>query len=148
MERIQLYKVRKVNVKFFIGFSVLVFAYGLFLFIHGLNNGFVFFRNWSSITFMAQGIVFFVLAYQQWYKGKYFIAFDHQYLSYQLLGQKKIERIAVSDIEKLKLDGIEIQIQTKKEIRNFRFEYIEWQELNRLKSLVKDLQESMAIDKQ
>jgi len=139
-----LYKVKKLNIRFHIGFSIFAFVYGLVGTIISLLNGFDMSfpgGDWLFPIFIVQGIVFLMVAYQQWYKGKYFIALDNQYLSYQLLRKKGTEQIAVSDINQISMDGIEVQILTKEGSRILRLEFIEWQELNRVKKLVKDLQQ-------
>ncbi|MRT92975.1 hypothetical protein [Ancylomarina sp. 16SWW S1-10-2] len=140
-ERIQLYKVKKVNIKFFMWFSLFAFAYGLFLFILGLSHGFKFDfpGDWSSIAFMAQGLIFALIAYQQWYRGKYFIELDNDNLSYQLPDSKRVVSILISDIKQIKMDGIEMFILANGSESKILFEHIEWKELNRVKALVKDL---------
>ncbi len=146
MERIQLYKVKKLNIRFHVIFSIFAFLYGLVGTTINLLKGFDMSfpgGDWLFPIFIVQGIVFLMVAYQQWYKGKYFIALDNQYLSYQLLRKKRTERIAVSDINQISMDGIEVQILTKEGSRVLRFEYIEWQELNRVKALIKDLQQTI-----
>ena len=151
MERIQLYKVKKLNIRFHIGFSIFAFAYGLVGTIIKMLKGFDLSfpgGDWLFPLFIAQGIIFFLVGRQQLKRGKCFIECEEQELRYLLPKAKTIECIAVSDIELVKMDGIEIQIQTKEDEKKLRLEYIEWQELNRVKALIKGLQESLAVDKQ
>jgi len=47
--------------------------------------------------------------------------------------------IVISDIEQLKMDGIEIFILAKGSESKIRLEHIEWQELNRVKILIGEI---------
>jgi len=141
MVRIQLYKIEKSIVRFLMWFSIVTFVLGSILFIISLKSGFRFDfpGDWNAIIFMIQGVMFGIMAYQKWYNGKYFIELSDAYISYQVMGDKGVESIAISDIEQLKMNGIEISLLANGIERKIRLEYIEWEELNRVKTLVKDL---------
>lgn len=141
MVRIQLYRVKKNIVRFLMWFSIVTFALGSILFIISLKSGFRFDfpGDWNAIIFMIQGILFGIMAYQKCNDGKYFIELSDAYISYQVMGDKGVESIAISDIEQLNMDGIEISLLANGIERKIRLEYIEWEELNRVKTLVKDL---------
>lgn len=141
MVRIQLYKIEKSIVRFLMWFSIVTFVLGSILFIISLKSGFRFDfpGDWNAIIFMIQGVMFGIMAYQKWNNGKYFIELSDAYISYQVMGDKGVESIAILDIEQLKMNGIEISLLANGIERKIRLEYIEWEELNRVKTLVKDL---------
>jgi len=146
MERIQLYKLKKLNLRFYIGFSILAFVYGLVGTIINLLRGFDLSfpgGDWLFPLFIAQGIIFFFSGYQQLKRGKCFIECGEQELRYLLPKAKAVESVTIADIEQLKMDGIEIYIQAKGFEHKIRLELIEWQELNRVKALIKALQQAI-----
>ncbi len=148
MERIQLFKVKKNTVRFLLIGGVTSFLFGLGHLIFALIEGFRFEvpdGDVMSILFIIQGALFCVWAYSATRKSCYFISLDKQELSYLLPKQKIVVSLAISDIEQIKMNGIEISILVKAEETKLRLEYIEWQPLNRVKLLVEDL--SLRISK-
>lgn len=142
MKRIQLFKPKKVSIRFLLIGGVFFFMLGVFDLISALGNGFSMKfpdGDLMSIFFIIQGALFCIWAYSVARKSRYFISLDNQELNYLLPKQKVILSISISDIEEIKMDGIEIFILAKGSQSKARLEYIEWQELNRVKALVKDL---------
>jgi len=141
MEKIQLFRVSKINMRFLIGFGLLAFVFGISLLINTLMNGFdfVFPGDWNSVLFISQGILFLIWGYQQSQKRKYFIEWNNNELSYLLPKQKSIELIPISDVRQLEIKGNTIHIQGIDSERNFRLEHVEWQELKKVKALFEDI---------
>ncbi len=113
MEKIQLYKPKKVTIRFLLGGGVFFILFGAAHLIFALIKGFGFEfpgGDWMSIFFIIQGALFCISAYYKARRSRYFISLDTQELSYLLPKQKTVISIAISDIEQLKMDGIEIII--------------------------------------
>ena len=142
MEKIQLYKTKKLTIRFLLGAGVFFILFGTAHLIFALMEGFGFEfpgGDWMSIFFIIQGALFCISAYSKARRSRYFISLDTQELSYLLPKQKTVISIAISDIEQLKMDGIEIIILAKVGERKIRLKYIELLELNDVKALVDDL---------
>jgi len=150
MERIQLFKFQKLNFRFLLFASVLFFLMGAVYAINATINGFRsdFPGDWMSVIFIFQGILYLIWARDIRRKTRFFIECNEKEFKYLTAKSKSLNCIAIADMEKLKMDGIEIYIQAKGVEHLIRLEFIEWQELNRVKVLIKDLQESLTVDKQ
>ncbi|WP_372641622.1 hypothetical protein [Ancylomarina sp.] len=142
MERIQIYKVKKVNVRFFMWFSLFFVIFGLVDLINAFINGFSTKfpgGDWLSVIYILQGITFALMGYQQMKRGKYFIECNEKEFKYLIPKSKSLKCVFIADIEELKMDGIDIRFQAKETEYHIRLEHIEWKELNRVKELIGDL---------
>jgi hypothetical protein len=142
MERIQLFKVKKLTVRFLLIGGVFSFLFGVGQLIFALIEGFRIefpVGDLMSIFFIIQGIIFCIWAYSESRKSRYFISLDKEELKYLLPKQNAVVSLAISEIDHVKIDGIEISIHDKTGEIKLRLEYIEWQQLKRVKLLVEDL---------
>ncbi|MCZ4695753.1 hypothetical protein DWB61_13580 [Ancylomarina euxinus] len=142
MEKIQLYKVKKVNVRFFMWFSLFFVIFGLVDLINASINGFNSKfpgGDWLSVIYILQGITFALMGYQQMKRGQYFIECDDKEFKYLIPKSKTVKCLAIADMEELIMDGIDIRFQVKEIEHHIRLEHIEWKELNSVKELIWDL---------
>ena len=150
MEKVQLFKFNKISFRFLLGAAIFFLLFGIGDFVIAIIDGFKFesLGDWRPVIFIFQGIIYCLWARDIRRRTRFFIECDDKEFKYLIPKSKSIKCIAIADMEKLKMDGIEIYIQTKGVEHKIRLELIEWQELNRVKTLIKELQESMSIDKQ
>ncbi len=150
MERIQLFKFQKVSFRFLLFASVLFFLMGGVYAINAIIKGFRFDfpGDWMSVIFIIQGVLYLIGAWNVRRKSSYFIACNDEEFKYLIPKSKAVRSVAIADMQELKMDGIDIRFQAKETEHHIRLETIEWQELNRVKALIKGLQESLAVDKQ
>ena len=150
MEKIQLFKSNKNSFRLLYGAAFFFFLLGIVDLIYAIVNGFEleFPGVWRTGIFIFQGIIYCIWAYYIRRKTRFFIECNEKEFKYLIPKSKSLKCIAIADMEKLKMDGIDIRFQAKEIDHHIHLEYIEWQELNRVKALIKDLQESLVIDKQ
>ncbi len=142
MERIQLFNVKKNTVRFLLIGGVSSFLFGLGHLIFALMEGFsveVPDGDLMSIFFIILGALFSVWAYSANRKSRYFISLDKEELSYLLPKQKIALSLAISEIELIKMNSVEISIHDKTGETKLRLESVEWQQLKRVKLLIEDL---------
>jgi len=150
MEKVQLFKFNKISFRFLLGAAIFFFLIGAVHATNAIINGFKFDfpGDWMSVIFIFQGILYLIWVRDIRRKTRFFIECNEKEFKYLTPKSKNLRCIDIADLEKLKMDGIEIYIQAKGVEHLIRLEFIEWQELNRVKALIKDLQESLAVDKQ
>lgn len=149
MERIQLFHAKKLTIRFLLAGSIFFFLFGISHLIYALINGFEvgFPGDWMSVIFIIQGILYVIWTNSEARKSRYFISWDKKVLKYLLPNNKTLVSLAISEIESVKMNGIEICIQTKEDKQKLRLEYIEWKELNGVKELIGDLSLSLSENK-
>lgn len=149
MEKVQLFKFNKISFRFLLGAAIFFLLFGIGDFVIAIIDGFKyeFSGDWRSVLFILQGILYLIWARGIRRKTRFFIECDEKEFKYLIPKSKSIKCIAIADMGKLKMDGIDIRFQAKEIDHHIRLEHIEWQELNLVKTLIKDLQKSLAIDK-
>jgi len=150
MEKVQLFKFNKISFRFLLGAAIFFLLFGIGDFVIAIIDGIKLgsLGGWRPVIFIFQGILYLIWARDIRRKTRFFIECNEKEFKYLTPKSKSLNCIAIADMEKLKMDGIEIYIQAKGVEHLIRLEFIEWQELNRVKVLIKDLQESLTVDKQ
>ncbi len=141
MERIQLFKFNKVSFRFLLGAAIFFLLFGIGDLVVAVIDDFKFEfpGDWRSILFIIQGISYFIWARDVKRKSRYFIACEDEKFKYLVPKSKVVKFVAITDMEQLEMSGIDIRFKAKESAHHIRLEHIEWQELNRVKTLVKDL---------
>ena len=141
MVKVQLFKFNKISFHFLLGAAICFLLLGIGDFVIAIIDGFKFesLGDWRSVIFIFQGIIYFIWAYDVRRKTRFFIECDDKEFKYLIPKSKTVKCIALADMLELKMDGIDIRFQAKETEHHICFEYIEWQELNRVKELISDL---------
>lgn len=141
MERIQLFKFNKISFRFLLGAAIFFILFGIGDFVIAIIDGFKFEfpGDWRSVLFILQGILYLIWARDVRRKSRFFIECDEKEFKYLIPKSKTLKCVAIADMEKLKMDGIDIRFQAKEIEHHIHLEHIEWQELNRVKELIREV---------
>ena len=141
MEKIQLFKFKKTNFRFLLGAAIFFLLFGIGDFVFAIKDGFNFEfpGDWMSVVFVIQGVLYLFWAREIRQRGQFFIGCDDMDFKYLIPESKTVQSVAIVNMEELRMDGIDIRFQVKETEHHIRLEGIEWEELNRVKTLVKDL---------
>jgi len=150
MEKIQLYKTKKLSVRFLFIAAIFFFIVGAVDLISALDDGFKMkFPDGDiiSIFYMAMGIMYCLWGYIESRKSRYFISWDREVLQYLSPKSKTLVSLNITDIKAMNLiqkgSGIGLDIETTNGTQNIRFEYLEWKELNGVKELISKAAEAI-----
>jgi hypothetical protein len=150
MEKIQLYKTKKLTVRFLVIGGIFFFIVGVVDLISAFGDGFKLeFPDGDiiSILYMAMGIMYCLWGYSESRKSRYFIYWDNEVLEYLSPKSKTLVSLNITDIKTMGLiqkgSGIELDIETTNGTQNIRFEHLEWKELNGVKELIAKVSEAM-----
>lgn len=142
MERIDIIKVNKGFVKFFIISGLLFFVFGMVFLIYSLLNDF---RtdfpggDWNYIIYTIQGLLFFFIGYSMSKNKKYFIEWDNEELRYLLPKNKFPETIRLAEIQSIEVKLHEIKIVLPKSEKHLILKDMGFNELKRIKEKFEEL---------
>ncbi len=142
MERMEIFKVKKKFVKFFIITGLILFLFGIIFLINSLMNGFQTQfpgGDWNYVIFSFQGLLSFFMGYSMLKYKKYFIEWDSENLRYFLPKSKLIETIKISDIKSIEIKLFEIKIQLPENDKTLDLGNIQFKELRRIKEKFEEL---------
>lgn len=110
---LQLYPRNDKFIKFFMGFTVLIAAFGILGLASNLlieNKLFPNFTLGSSILFLLLGITYFLLLLKRLGAKKFHISWDDKEIHYFLPKEKQPEQIKINDIETITINEKEIKM--------------------------------------
>ncbi|MDE5422077.1 hypothetical protein L3073_07630 [Ancylomarina sp. DW003] len=146
MEKIQLYRSKKLTVRFLVIGGIFFFILGSVDLIRSLIDGFKMKfpdGDFMSVLYMLMGILYCIWGYKERRKSRYFISWDNKHLEYLSPKSKELVSLDLSDIKTIGLFRkkriLGLEIETRGGVRYIDFEYLEWKELKRMKKLVRDL---------
>lgn len=146
MEKIQLYRSKKLTVRFLVIGGIFFFILGSVDLIRSLIDGFKMKfpdGDFMSVLYMLMGILYCIWGYKERRKSRYYISWNKELLQYLSPKSKIVVDIELKDIKAISLlrkdRVLGLEIETRGGVRYIDFEYLEWKELKRMKKLVKDL---------
>jgi len=147
MNRINVFKTPAVFLKFFLAFGSVFFVLGTGIFIKALSAGFDTrfpSGDWSSVIFILQGILFFIMGTMALMNRKYFIEWDDSGLRFLLPDTKKIEVIEFKDIISFRIKLFEIELTLHDGIRTLDLNNLQFEDLKKIKKMFEALYQDIS----
>lgn len=142
MERVKIYRIKKLGIKYFMIIGAILLVAGVILslrfIIEGIGSQFLP-LNMVYLPFTSTGFLFIILGYLALKNDKYFFEWDDVEIAYLLPKHKDVEVIKIADIKGISIKLFEITIKLADDEKKLNLENIEYAEFQTIKNALEGI---------